>query len=286
MRQFVFAKGVASNATANGTGQVGVFDMSTMEKVTSSNVKPRKEYVLVVNTPATHQNAVIPIHTHHFSFVKSEYSNLGDADLPAMPDLSSVEVEISGEYTMIIALLGKKFNERNKFTASIYVSDEQIGKADGSYIQEQIVKQVKANASFGVTIDEDNNFALTDDSVVGFKVLFTDLLSDKEGVEYFKHVQNDAKYITDLAEKAAADNGIEYTYREANADMYPNYPLNPLKQADAADNGFVIFTLTFAEPRVTKTTDEAIRQVVQVALPTGDAGIAALETQLTALAGA
>ena len=95
----------------------------------------------------------------------------------------------------------------------------------------------------------------------------------------------DAAYITDLANKAAADAGIEYTYRDTYTELYPAYPINPLKQPDSADAGYTIFTLRFAVPREMKTRDEVVHQIVQIAFPTGaTAAIATVETILKAIA--
>ena len=94
----------------------------------------------------------------------------------------------------------------------------------------------------------------------------------------------DAAYITDLANKAAADAGIEYTYRDTYTELYPTYPLNPLKQPDSADAGYTIFTLRFAVPREMKTRDEVVHQIVQIAFPTGAAAITTVETILKAIA--
>ena len=94
---------------------------------------------------------------------------------------------------------------------------------------------------------------------------------------------NDAAYIKDLAAKAASDAGYNYTYEDL--DINPGYPLNPLKQADAEDKGFTIFTLRFAVPREVKTRDEVVHQIVQVAFPTGAAAITTFEAVCKALAG-
>ena len=83
---------------------------------------------------------------------------------------------------------------------------------------------------------------------------------------------------------AAADAGFNDTYQSDVSLLYPNFPLNPLKQADAADTGFTIFTLRFAEPRDVKTRDEVVNQIVQVAFPTGSAAITTFETVCEALA--
>ena len=77
-----------------------------------------------------------------------------------------------------------------------------------------------------------------------------------------------AVYVADLADKAAADAGFEYTYDEG-VDFYPGYHLNPLAQPNAEDTGFDIFTIRCAEPRDVKTRDEVVHQIVQVAFPHG-----------------
>ena len=80
----------------------------------------------------------------------------------------------------------------------------------------------------------------------------------------------DAAMIKDLFAKAAADAGYEYTYD--NFDIYPGYDFNPLKQADAVDTGFDVYTLRFTEPRVMGTHEEDVYQIIQVAFPTGQGG--------------
>ena len=94
----------------------------------------------------------------------------------------------------------------------------------------------------------------------------------------------DAAYITDLANKAAADAGIEYTYRDTYTELYPAYPINPLKQPDSTDAGYTIFTLRFAVPREMKTRDEVVHQIVQIAFPIEATAIATVETILKAIA--
>ena len=128
-----------------------------------------------------------------------------------------------------------------------------------------------------------------DGQVVGmdYEVIPADLLTGLAvtSTQKGEAAYGDAQYIIDLANKAAADAGFEYTYQEAGELMRPHYPLNPLEVSDAADKGFTIFTLSFAEPRDVKTRDEVINQIVQVAFPTGAAQITTFETVCKALAG-
>ena len=81
-----------------------------------------------------------------------------------------------------------------------------------------------------------------------------------------------AEYVQDLANKAAADAGFEYTYEEGET-IYPGYPMYPLAAPDSEDPGFDIYTIRCAEPRDVKTRDEVVHQIVQIAVPTGQSGI-------------
>ena len=62
--------------------------------------------------------------------------------------------------------------------------------------------------------------------------------------------------------------GYEYTYDDDLGALYPKYHFNPLAQADGEDSGFNIYTLRFAEPRMVKTRDEVVHQIVQIVVPT------------------
>ena len=90
----------------------------------------------------------------------------------------------------------------------------------------------------------------------------------------------DAAWISDLADKACADAGIEYTYRPEYIYLYENYPLNPLAQQNTTDPGYIVYTIRFAEPRRTKTTDEVVNQIVQIAMPKTAAAVTDIETVL------
>ena len=55
------------------------------------------------------------------------------------------------------------------------------------------------------------------------------------------------------------------------------------------DYGFTVFTLRFAVPRATKTRDEVVHQIVQIAIPNNSASavgdaVTAIETALKAMA--
>lgn len=191
---------------------------------------------------------------------------------------------VGDDLTVVVVKKGVQFNERNKWTATMRVKDGQDASACAKELTEQLnnnpasgVKAVAAAAKITITAvnkGEDYKIALGDD-------LFGVAVTEISAVTPLA----DANYIKDLAMKAAADAGIEYTYQDPANLIYPGYPLNPLAQPDSVDAGYTVFTLKFAEPREMKTVDQSINQIVQIALPTDATAIAKVETILKAIAG-
>ena len=154
----------------------------------------------------------------------------------------------------------------------------------------KLVEQIKNNtAGSGVTASASAAVITIDAEKQGddYEIIGADLLMGTNATVTTAGAPayGDAAYVSDLVNKAAADAGFEYTFYTWTKNLYPNYPLNPLKATNTADTGFTIFTLRFAEPRDVKTRDEVVNQIVQVAFPTGATGIAAFETACKALAG-
>ena len=195
-------------------------------------------------------------------------------------------VEASSDYTVIIVKNGVKFNERNKWTSTIHAGKNDTPKT----VADKIAAHINANTvGSGVS-------AVSDSTTAGKITItakkagqpYTIVLADKlQGLAVTTTAAglpaiNDAAAIKDMANKAAADAGFEYTYDEF-AGLYPAYPLNPLAQPNKADTGFTVYTIRFAEPRDMKTRDEVVHQIIQIAYPTGSAAIATLKTILDAL---
>lgn len=293
MRQFILGKNVAYPTDADITAwedgavgftvnQNGVLTVST----NGSGIKDKAN--IVVGRPNSKGGPiVIPFYKNNFSFVKGEYqAGSTFSATVTIPAITSI-----GDYTLIVAKKGVQFNYRNKWTAETHVHD--VSKVDASKVAAKLVEAINNNSeSSGVTakVGGDNNDQVivtaiesgVDYTLVGAEQLFGIEVTD---VTAGSPAYGDAKYVQDLAEKAAADAGFEYTYRDAYTYLYPDYPLNPLKADDAADTGFTIFTIKFAEPRETKTFDTAVNQIVQIAYPTGAAAIATMETVLNGIAG-
>ena len=238
-----------------------------------------KGYIFLGKEDAKGGDVIVPIYKNNFSFTKMVYqaagAYTGDFTIPAPT--------VGDDLTVVVVKKGVQFNERNKWTATMRVKDGQDASACAKELTEQLnnnpasgVKAVAAAAKITITAvnkGEDYKIALGDD-------LFGVAVTETPAVTPLA----DANYIKDLAMKAAADAGIEYTYQDPANLIYPGYPLNPLAQPDSVDAGYTVFTLKFAELREMKTVDQSINQIVQIALPTGAAAIAKVETILNAIA--
>lgn len=238
-----------------------------------------KGYIFLGKEDAKGGDVIVPIYKNNFSFTKMAYraagAYTGDFTIPAPT--------VGDDLTVVVVKKGVQFNERNKWTATMRVKDGQDASACAKELTEQLnnnpasgVKAVAAAAKITITAvnkGEDYKIALGDD-------LFGVAVTETPAVTPLA----DANYIKDLAMKAAADAGIEYTYQDPANLIYPGYPLNPLAQPDSVDAGYTVFTLKFAEPREMKTVDQSINQIVQIALPTGAAAITKVETILKAIA--
>lgn len=239
-----------------------------------------KGYIFLGKEDAKGGDVIVPIYKNNFSFTKMVYqaagAYTGNFTIPAPT--------VGDDLTVVVVKKGVQFNERNKWTATMRVKDGQDASACAKELTEQLnnnpasgVKAVAAAAKITITAvnkGEDYKIALGDD-------LFGVAVTEIPAVTPLA----DANYIKDLAMKAAADAGIEYTYQDPANLIYPGYPLNPLAQPDSVDAGYTVFTLKFAEPREMKTVDQSINQIVQIALPTGATAIAKVETILKAVVG-
>lgn len=265
------------------SGAVGFFYNDNGELKAATTGTEAKEYMLVLGRDFDKGGpVVIPVHKNAFSFTKGTY---------VAPTKFTAEVTIPaptriGDYSLIVALKGVKFNERNKWTAMVYVKDVTMTADD---LAAKLAKAINDNSvGSGVTatvsaakITIKANKDGVDYEILGADELFgIEVTTSANGIPGY----GTAEYVKDLADKAAADAGFEYTYRDAYYYLYPNYPLNPLGQPDTEDAGYTIFTLRFAEPRIVKPVDDVVNQVVQVAFPTGTT-LTTFETVCKGLAG-
>lgn len=289
MRQFILGANVAY---ATGTdlskvpdGAVGFFyNKNGVPTVTATGKEITSEAMIVLGRSADKGGPIVlPFFKNNFSYVKGDY--VAATKFSAKFNIRGVSK--TSDSSIIIVRKGAKFNERNKWIVTVNISDAP----DSDHLINEIIKQINnITIASGVSANQTSSDQITITSVeagVDYEIIGVDGLSGlsvnvtTQGIPAY----GDAKYVQDLAEKAAADAGFEYTYNEDCHYLYPNYPLNPLKQSNAADTGFTIFTLRFAEPRDVKTRDEVVNQIIQVAFPTSAPAIATFETVCKALAG-
>ena len=293
MRQFILG---AKVAYATGTdlskvpdGAVGFFyNKDGVPTVTATGKEITSEAMIVLGRSAEKGGPVVlPFFKNNFSYVKGDYT----AATKFSATFTINAPKKAGDYSIIIVRKGTKFNERNKWTVTVRLNSfDDSGMNDESKLATDFATQINNIAiASGITAAQSSRADVTvtaEEAGVDYEIIAADELSftiseKTKGIPAY----GDAKYVQDLAEKAAADAGFEYTYSEDCHYLYPNYPLNPLKQSNAADTGFTIFTLRFAEPRDVKTRDEVVNQIIQVAFPTATPAIATFETVCKALAG-
>ena len=281
MRQFILATGVATSGTLDGDnsanyGKVGIGYLDkdnnklTLTNKPSKLIEQGEGFVVLLRDPQKGGNVVLPFHTNHFSFVKGEY--VAATTFAASVTIPTPDSEYD-DYTLIVTKKGKGFNERANWTASVRIKHGDTAATLATKLKDYFDKNVD-NLGLTVAISGDDSNVLTFTAVeagVDYTITPADNLTGLE-VTYTTHgipAYGDAKYITDLANKAAADAGFEYTYEDTPHLLYPNYPLNPLAQPDGEDSGFDIITMRCAEPRDVKTRDEVVHQIIQIALPAG-----------------
>ena len=288
MRNFILAANAAYPTEVTLTaGQVSISYLKdgaetlVKDAATAAGLKDRG-MITWKNPNSELGQIVFPFYKKDLSYSVSEYS----AATTFSASFTIASVEASSDYTVIIVKNGVKFNERNKWTSTIHAGKNDTVKN----IADKIAAHINANTvGSGVS-------AVSDSTTAGKITItakkagqpYTIVLADElqglsvETTHAGLPAINDAAAIKDMANKAAADAGFEYTYDEF-AGLYPAYPLNPLAQPDKTDTGFTVYTIRFAEPRDMKTRDEVVHQIIQIAYPTGSSAITTLKKILDAL---
>lgn len=288
MRQFILAANANYPSTVPLTvaGQVGItylkdgVETLVSNATTAAEIKGRAN-ILWKNPNTKLGQIVYPIFKKNFTFTKGTYT-------PATTFTASLTIgtpEAYQDYSIIIAKKGLKFNERNKWTSTVHTGANPTASDVASKLANHINANSQGNGVQAVaTATKITITAL--EAGKDYKIVPADgLMGTKVDVTMeYTPAYGDAAYVADLAKKAAADAGFEYTYNDLEG-LYPAYPLNPLAQADKADTGFTIYTLRFAEPREMKTRDEVVHQIIQIAYPTNSAAIDTMDTILAILAG-
>ena len=288
MRNFILAANAAYPTAVPLTtaGQVSISYLAngveTLVKDAETAGKLKDRGMITWKNPNAELGQIVfPFYRKDLTYSVSTYA----AATTFSANFTIASVEASSDYTVIIVKNGVKFNERNKWTSTIHAGKNDTPKT----VADKIAAHINANTIVsGVSAVSDNTTA-GKITITAKKAgqPYTIVLADKlQGLAVTATAAlpaiNDAAAIKDMANKAAADAGFEYTYDEF-AGLYPAYPLNPLAQPDKADTGFTVYTIRFAEPRDMKTRDEVVHQIIQIAYHTGAGAIATLKTILDAL---
>lgn len=166
-------------------------------------------------------------------------------------------------YTLVLAKKGVKFNERNKWSYSVYAKS-----TDAAVIASSIIKQVNASSeTSGVTAEANGaDITISGTDATDYKIMGADELMGVEVTETnAKKAILDVAYIQDLASQCAAGKGFNYTADEGK-EYYPGYPEQIPTDVDA----WVMYTIKFGVDRLAgKTTDEVVDQVLHLVMPEG-----------------
>lgn len=289
MRNFILAANLAypTAIPLNAAGQVSISyldnGVETLIKDATTAAKLKDKGMITWKNPNAELGQVVfPFYRKDLSYSVSTYV----AATKFSASFTIPSVEANSDYTVIIVKNGVKFNERNKWTSTIHAGKNDTPKT----VADKIVAHINANTvGSGVSAVSDNTTA-GKITITANKAgqPYTIVLADKlQGLTVTTAAAglpaiNDAAAIKDMANKAAADAGFEYTYDEL-ARLYPAYPLNPLAQPNNADIGFTVYTIRFAEPRNMKTRDEVVHQIIQIAYPTTSPAISTFKALLNSL---
>lgn len=286
MKQFILAANAAypsalTSLAAGAVGIVGLADDGTATLVTAANAATflKKELNLVTVTDHTGTKELYyPLIANSFRFTKSVYA--AATKFTAKVTIATATPYV--DYTIIVAKKGIKFNERNKWTATIH-----SGSSDTvTTIAEKLVKHVNAN-TYGSGMTANNAAGVitftAEKEGVDYEIIPADALMGVAPTAVTSGIPatNDSAAIRDMMMKAAADAGFKYTYNEIEG-IYPALGGEFLSDVNNA-GGYTVFTLFFTEPRKVGTRNDFVNQIVQIAYPTGAGAITTMESILKIL---
>lgn len=211
-------------------------------------------YLVIGREKGLGGNISVPCSTNHLTITNTQ---LAEA-VPYEGSVTIPEPTVDGHYTIILVKKGLKFNERNRWTATVPV---KVGDS-AEVIAAKLAKYFEANANnLNITVAVEGA-AITINSDDDLTMVAADDLMGVEITETPASKGVDKAWIEDLANKCAADAGYLYTYQDL--DVNPGYPFNFKQFSEAEIEEFQLMTLRFAVPRDNKTRDEVVHQVVHL----------------------
>ena len=211
-------------------------------------------YLIIGREKELGGNISVPCSTNHLTITKTYLTEA----VPYEGSVTIPEPTVDGHYTIILVKKGLKFNERNRWTATVPVKVGDSAEA----IAAKLAKYFEANANnLNITVAVEGT-AITINSADDLTMIAADDLMGVEITETPASKGVDKAWIEDLANKCAADAGYLYTYQDL--DVNPGYPFNFKQFTETDIEGFELLTLRFAVPRDNKTRDEVVHQVVHL----------------------
>ena len=293
MRNFLLAGNVAAIAASTAidkapAGALGFYYMNNGVPTVDATGKLITGYGQIVMGRASKDGGpiIIPFYNKDFSYSKSTYS----VAKTFTAAFTVPEPVIMCDHTVIFTKKGIQFNERSNWTASIHVfkdteTADQVATKIANYVNNNTATLGLTAIVSTATVSTATVTVTATEPAVDYEITMADALSGTT-VTYTTRGEigiADAEAIKKMANMAAADAGFEYTYMDDVHYLYPNYPLNPNTGTNTTDAGYTVYTLRFAVPRDVKTRDELVHQIVQIAIPTGAAQIATMDTILAGI---
>lgn len=285
MRQFILAGNCAygSNLASMSDGQLAFTYLNAgVETIIADGTENFKYFNLLLARNSASGDVILPMCRKHLSYSKGTYA----AATTFVGTVTLTDPVEFADYTIIIVKKGVKFNERNRWTATVHTglnpTKDGLGQALANQINNNTIGHgiVASYSSDVITLTAQT-------AGVDYAIVLGDAAHDftaavtTAGATAF----GDVEYVKNLANQAAADAGFKYTATEGYAafgDII--YPLDPLKAYISPAPTYTIYTIRFVEPReYGQARNDEVHQIVQIAVPTGAACISTIDTILAAL---
>ena len=266
------------NLTGMVKGGIGFYKLSDPSAWASAQGGQLKEdFAIVLGRGANATPLIIPeVDYHTLQVTKAEPA-------PGVPYAASLTIPTptaNENYTIVIAKLGKHFNERTNYTVTTFIpiNSEMTAEELAQDLYEQLTQKnqfEQLEMSFGLS-GATITFAGSNASDA-FRVIPSDGLTGValDDEVHARKASGDKAYVQDLASRCAAGKGFNDVY-EDGPTIYPGYP------ETVEDTNYNVYTLRFAVGRkASKTRDERVSQLVHICVPWHSAAILkAIETIL------
>lgn len=264
MRNFALANSVSSAATPDlvEVNELAIYHNVNGVATRWASGELKGEANLVVGQP-NGLNLILPIYKQDMSLTVMEAQE-GTKFVATVTAPAPTHI---GTYSLLLVKKGKKFNERNTWTTSIYLRDTSF---TAEKLAEIMTKMINNN-TVGHNLVAENAGAvitITAQTAEDFEIIPADAFIDAtvEVTTPYTPARLDYAHLRDLYEKAMANRGFEYTKVEACEQLITTFD-----EYVNGNNGLSDFTMDklvtikFSEPRKSVTHDQVVNQTIQIA---------------------